>query len=69
MIHALDETTKTLKVYQEELGGLVEERTKKLQESEEKTLLLLNSTSEAIYDLDLEGNCVFCNSTCLSTLL
>ena len=39
-----------------------------LQESEEKYRLLLNSTAEAIYGLDLEGNCTFCNPACMSAL-
>ncbi len=39
-----------------------------LQESEEKYRLLLNSTAEAIYGLDLEGNCTFCNPACLRLL-
>ena len=39
-----------------------------LKESERKTLLLLNSTGEAIYGLDLEGNCTFCNPSCLRLL-
>ena len=39
-----------------------------LQESEEKYLLLLNSTAEAIYVLDLEGDCTFCNPACLRLL-
>jgi PAS domain S-box-containing protein len=39
-----------------------------LRESEEKYLLLLNSTAEAIYGLDLPGNCTFCNPSCLRLL-
>ena len=39
-----------------------------LQESEEKYLLLLNSTAEAIYGLDLQGDCTFCNPACLRLL-
>lgn len=39
-----------------------------LQESEEKYLLLLNSTAEAIYGLDLKGNCTFCNPACVHLL-
>lgn len=39
-----------------------------LQESEEKYLLLLNSTAEAIYGLDLKDNCTFCNPACLRLL-
>ena len=30
--------------------------------------LLLNSTAEAIYALDMLGNCMFCNSACLRLL-
>ena len=38
------------------------------QESEELYLLLLNSTAEAIYGMDLEGSCTFCNPACLRML-
>jgi PAS domain S-box-containing protein len=38
------------------------------QESEEKYLLLLNSTAAGIYGLDLEENCRFCNPACLRLL-
>ncbi len=38
------------------------------RENEEKIRLLLNSTAEAIYGLDTDGNCTFCNKTCLSML-
>jgi PAS domain S-box-containing protein len=37
-------------------------------ESEERIHLLLNSTSEAIYGIDTNGNCTFCNSACLRML-
>ena len=37
-------------------------------ESEEKYLLILNSTAEGIYGLDLAGNCTFCNPACLRLL-
>jgi len=39
-----------------------------LKESEEQYLLLLNSTAEAIYGLDLNGNCTFCNPACVRLL-
>ncbi len=39
-----------------------------LLESEEKTRLLLDSTAEAIYGIDMEGDCTFCNATCLRLL-
>jgi PAS domain S-box-containing protein len=39
-----------------------------LRESEEKYLLLLNSTAEAIYGIDMNGDCTFRNPTCLRLL-
>jgi len=52
--------------------GIDVTRLKKAQqagrESEEKYLLLLNSTAEGIYGLDLEGRCTFCNPACLRLL-
>ncbi|MHC1736693.1 MAG: PAS domain S-box protein [Ignavibacteriaceae bacterium] len=41
---------------------------KQLSDSENQILLLLNSTAEAIYGLDNEGNCTFCNNSCLRIL-
>ncbi|VVB97629.1 Methanogenesis regulatory histidine kinase FilI [uncultured archaeon] len=38
------------------------------RESEEQIRLLLNSTAEAIYGIDLNGNCTFCNPACLHIL-
>jgi PAS domain S-box-containing protein len=39
-----------------------------LRESEEQVRLLLNSTAEAIYGIDLEGNCSFANPACAEVL-
>ena len=39
-----------------------------LRESEDKLRLLLDSTAEAIYGIDLEGRCTFCNPACLNAL-
>ena len=39
-----------------------------LRESEDKLRLLLDSTAEAIYGIDLEHRCTFCNPACLRTL-
>ena len=39
-----------------------------LRESEDKLRLLLDSTAEAIYGIDLEHRCTFCNAACLRTL-
>lgn len=38
------------------------------QESEEKLRLLLDSTAEAMYGIDVYGNCTFCNPASLSLL-
>lgn len=39
-----------------------------LRENEEKLQLILDSAAEAIYGIDLEGNCTFCNKSCLEML-
>jgi PAS domain S-box-containing protein len=39
-----------------------------LQESEDRIHLLLDSAAEAIYGIDMNGNCTFCNSACLRML-
>jgi PAS domain S-box-containing protein len=39
-----------------------------LRESEDKLRLILDSTAEAIYGIDLEHRCTFCNPACLRTL-
>jgi len=39
-----------------------------LRESEDKLRLLLDSTAEAIYGIDLEHRCTFCNPACLRVL-
>jgi diguanylate cyclase (GGDEF)-like protein/PAS domain S-box-containing protein len=39
-----------------------------LKTSESRVRLLLNSTGEAIYGIDLEGNCTFANPTCAAIL-
>jgi PAS domain S-box-containing protein len=39
-----------------------------LRKSEEKLRLLLDSTAEAIYGMDVEGRCTFCNPACLRAL-
>jgi PAS domain S-box-containing protein len=41
---------------------------KALRKSEEQIRLLLDSTAEAIYGVDLEGNCTFCNAACARLL-
>jgi PAS domain S-box-containing protein len=52
----------------EQLEDKVRKRTRELNESREQIKLLLNSTGEAIYGLDNEGNCNFSNIACLRIL-
>lgn len=42
--------------------------TLELKQSEDRFKILLNSTAEAIYGIDLEGNCTFSNRACIQTL-
>jgi PAS domain S-box-containing protein len=39
-----------------------------LRESEDKLRLILESTAEAIFGIDLEGRCTFCNPACFRAL-
>jgi PAS domain S-box-containing protein len=39
-----------------------------LRESEDKLRLILDSTAEGIYGIDLEGRCMFCNLACVRIL-
>jgi len=41
---------------------------KRLRDSEQQVRLLLNSTGEGIYGVDLQGNCTFANPACVSVL-
>ncbi|HEY6837932.1 MAG TPA: ATP-binding protein, partial [Geobacteraceae bacterium] len=76
-----DRLSQTL-VSKQELEATVRERTADLQEAldsqaraqqalaeqEEHVRLLLNSTAEAIYGLDTDGICTFCNPSCVRML-
>lgn len=44
------------------------QREESLRQSNEMTQLLLDSTAEAIFGLDLDGVCTFCNAACLKLL-
>lgn len=53
------------------ISRLMDERIRaqqELRDREELLQLLLDSTAEAIYGLDLNGNCTFCNRACLRLL-
>ena len=48
--------------------SLAATKTKELALSEEFLRLILNSAAEAIYGIDTQGNCTFCNQACLNLL-
>lgn len=56
------------------ITGIIWDRTARkkaeetLKKSEEQVRLLLNSTAEAIYGIDLRGNCIFANQACARML-
>lgn len=50
------------------LEDKVEERTAQLAESRERLQLLLDSTAEGVYGIDIDGRCTFCNASALRLL-
>ena len=50
------------------MAQAITERENALKDSEARTRLLLNSTAEAIYGIDLDGKCTFANPSCISLL-
>jgi PAS domain S-box-containing protein len=50
------------------LTEAIRNREEALQESDAKIHLLLDSTAEAIYGIDVGGGCTFCNNACLRLL-
>ncbi len=67
----VEERTAELAKANQELRGEIAERQRAeaaLQESELQIRLLLDSTAEAIYGLDMVGNCTFANAACLQLL-
>ncbi|MCE5197068.1 MAG: diguanylate cyclase [Negativicutes bacterium] len=50
------------------LEDTVKTRTEDMKTSKDQLRLLLDSAAEAIYGIDLEGNCTFCNTSCIKLL-
>ncbi len=72
---SLNRVGETMQSLVENLEGSVLERTRQLfdanqelEESRESLRLILDSSAEAIYGIDLEDNCTFCNRSCLRML-
>lgn len=53
---------------QEKVTMQLEQANSLLAEHKDKLQLILDSTAEAIYGLDLVGNCTFCNASCIRIL-
>ncbi|MFA5341658.1 MAG: HD domain-containing phosphohydrolase [Clostridia bacterium] len=73
--YSFNDMTERLKNLIGNLEKTVDERTDKLiatneqlKESKERLQIILNSTAEAIYGVDLDGICTFCNNSCLKIL-
>jgi diguanylate cyclase (GGDEF)-like protein/PAS domain S-box-containing protein/putative nucleotidyltransferase with HDIG domain len=50
------------------LEDMVKAKTADLEANKDQLRLLLDSTAEGIYGVDLDGNCTFCNKNCLQLL-
>jgi diguanylate cyclase (GGDEF)-like protein/PAS domain S-box-containing protein len=61
LIHTLEERIR-------ERTKRLEKTVRQLKDSEDNIRLLLDSTAEAIYGIDTDGNCTFCNASCLRIL-
>jgi len=69
--HAQDDLEERVKMRTTELQSEIVARCETeaaLRTSDERTRLLLDSTAEAIYGLDLKGRCTFCNRAALRML-
>jgi PAS domain S-box-containing protein len=64
----LKDAQQLLERHAHDLEAEVEKRTREVRETRERFRLLLDSTAEAIYGLDLEGRCTFCNPACVRLL-
>lgn len=50
------------------LEDTVKARTEELEYNKDKLQLILDSAAEAIFGIDLDGNCTFCNISCVKML-
>jgi PAS domain S-box-containing protein len=66
----LKEERDLINVIAEHLGRVIDRKQAEdaLKKTQEQVLLLLNSTAEGIYGIDLQGNCTFSNPSCLKLL-
>jgi diguanylate cyclase (GGDEF)-like protein/PAS domain S-box-containing protein len=65
---AFNKVTDHLQELINNLEDTVDVRTAELEYSKDQLQLILDSTAEAIYGIDLDGNCKFCNLSCINLL-
>ena len=65
---AFNRMADTLSQWINNLENTVSARTEDLEASKDQLRLLLDSAGEAIYGVDVEGRCTFCNTSCLRML-
>ena len=68
LIDGFNEMLAQIEGRDEKMERTILERTSELTASEERVRLLLDSTAEAIYGVDLRGDCTFCNPACARVL-
>ena len=68
LMRSMTNTQATAVRIAEGLTAEIRQGQKLLNQSQKKIHLLLNSTAEAIYGIDTNGDCTFCNNACLHLL-
>ena len=68
LIDGFNEMLEQIQERDQNLEHIVLARTAQLEASKERVRLILDSAAEAIYGQDLDGNCTFCNASCLRIL-
>lgn len=68
MARSFNDMAETINELFETMEHKVAERTQELAENKDRLRLILDSTVEAIFGTDKEGNCVFCNKSGISIL-
>lgn len=68
MINYFEQSRNEVSTFLKDKNKELEITNEALHDSKVQLRLILDSTAEAIYGIDLQGNCTFCNSSCLTIL-
>ncbi|NLY43498.1 MAG: diguanylate cyclase [Clostridiaceae bacterium] len=68
MLHTISTFANNIESKVKERAKELEETIRALKESKDQLHLILDSTDVAIYGVDINGNCTFCNASCLKLL-